>query len=47
LLIKDYLLNTNYSKKEIVTLTNTSDETVRRVNIGAIDKDDNLIYPLR
>lgn len=46
-LIKDYLLNTNYSKKEIVALTNTSDETVRRVNIGAIDKDDNLIYPLR
>lgn len=47
LLIKDYLLNTNYSKKEIVALTNTSDETVRRVNIGAIDKDDSLIYPLR
>lgn len=47
LLIKDYLLNTNYSKKEIVALTNTSDETVRRVNVGAIDKDDNLTYPLR
>lgn len=47
LLIKDYLLNTNYSKKEIVALTNTSDETVRRVNVGAIDKDDNLVYPLR
>jgi hypothetical protein len=41
------LLNTNYSKKEIVALTNTSDETVRRVNTGAIDKDDNLVYPLR
>lgn len=47
LLIKDYLLNTNYSKKEIVALTNTSDETVRRVNVGAIDKDNNLKYPLR
>lgn len=47
LLIKDYLLNTNYSKKEIVALTNTSDETVRRINVGAIDKDDNLTYPLR
>lgn len=47
LLIKDYLLNTNYSKKEIVSLTNTSDETVRRVNVGAIDRDDNLTYPLR
>lgn len=47
LLIKDYLLNTNYSKKEIVKLTNTSDETVRRINVGAVDKDENLIYPLR
>lgn len=47
LLIKDYLLNTDYSKKEIVKLTNTSDETVRRVNIGKIDKEDNLTYPLR
>ena len=47
LLIKDYLLNTNCSKKEIVKLTGTSDETVRRVNIGAVDKDDNLRYPLR
>ena len=47
LLIKDYLLNTTYSKKDIVKLTNTSDETVRRVNIGAVDKDENLKYPLR
>lgn len=47
ILIKDYLLNTNYSKKEIVNLTNSSDETVRRVNVGLIDKDDNLKYPLR
>lgn len=46
-LIKDYLLNTNYSKKEIVALTNTSDETVRRVNVGLVDKDNNLQYPLR
>lgn len=46
-LIKDYLLNTNLSKKEIIKLTNTSDETVRRVNIGAVDKDEDLIYPLR
>ena len=47
ILIKDYLLNTNYSKKEIVKLTNTSDETVRKVNIGLVDRDENLIYPLR
>lgn len=46
-LIKDYLLNTNLKYKEIVELTNTSDETVRRVNIGAVDKDDTLTYPLR
>ena len=45
--IKDYLLNTNYSKKEIVKLTQTSDETVRRVNNGLVDKDENLNYPLR
>ena len=46
-LIKDYLLNTNLLQKDIVKLTQTSDETVRRVNIGAVDKDENLIYPLR
>ena len=46
-LIKDYLLNTNLSKKEIVLLTGASDETVRRVNIGAVDKDNSLQYPLR
>lgn len=46
-LIKDYLLNTNMLQKDIVKLTNTSDETVRRVNIGLIDKDENLTYPLR
>jgi uncharacterized cupin superfamily protein len=40
-------LNTDLSKKEIVSLTNSSDETVRRVNIGSIDKDNNLKYPLR
>lgn len=45
--IKDYLLNTNLKYKDIVKLTQTSDETVRRVNIGAIDKDDTLTYPLR
>ena len=46
-IIKDYLLNTNLLQKDIVKLTQTSDETVRRVNVGAIDKDDNLTYPLR
>lgn len=46
-IIKDYLLNTNLLQKDIVKLTQTSDETVRRINIGAVDKDENLIYPLR
>lgn len=46
-LIKNYLLNTNLLQKEIAKLTQTSDETVHRVNIGVIDKDENLIYPLR
>lgn len=45
--IKNYLLNTNISKKEIAILTNTSDETVRRINVGLIDRDETLIYPLR
>lgn len=47
LLIKDYLLNTNLLYKDIVKLTHTSDETVRRVNTGAVDRDENLTYPLR
>ena len=46
-LIKDYLINTSLSKKEIVKLTNSSEETVRRINLGLAHKDDNLIYPLR
>lgn len=46
-LIKDYLLNTNLMYKDIVKLTQTSDETVRRVNIGAVDREDDLTYPLR
>ena len=45
--IKDLLLNSNYSKKEIMEITNCSDETVRRVNIGESFHDNNLNYPLR
>lgn len=45
--IKDLLLNSDYSKKEIAKITNASDETVRRVNIGQVFKDDTLSYPLR
>ena len=36
-----------FDSKEIVALTGTSDETVRRINIGAVDKDESLTYPLR
>ena len=45
--IKDLLLNSSLSKKEIAKITNSSDETVRRINIGETFKDNNLKYPLR
>ena len=45
--IKNLLLNTNYSKKEIMEITNCSDETVRRVNIGESFHEEKLNYPLR
>ena len=46
-LIKNYLLNTDYSKEKIAKLIGVSNETVRKINNGLIDKDDNLLYPLR
>lgn len=45
--IIDLLQNTNISKKDIVFLTNSSDETVRKINLGLVHKDNNLDYPLR
>ena len=45
--IKDLLINSNYSKKEIVEMTKSSDETVRRINLGISFYDDKLTYPLR
>lgn len=45
--IKDLLLNTEYSRKEISKITNASMETVRRVNVGESFKDPKLSYPLR
>ena len=45
--IKYLLLNTNYSKKEIMEIANCSDETVRRVNIGESFHEEKLNYPLR
>ena len=45
--VENYNVDAAILYKDIVKLTGTSDETVRRVNIGAIDKDENLKYPLR
>lgn len=46
-LVKNYLLNTDYNKEKIAKLIGVSNETVRRINNGSIDKDNNLLYPLR
>lgn len=45
--IKDLLLTTTYTNKEIAKIVNSSEETVRRINIGQTFKDNNLSYPLR
>lgn len=45
--IKDLLLNTKYTKQEIMKITNCSDETIRRINIGESFYNNNLNYPLR
>lgn len=44
--IKQLLLTTNYSNKEIAKMTNSSEETVRRIKIGATFKNEKLSYPL-
>lgn len=45
--IKNLLLDSNYSKKEIMNMTNSSRNTVDRINNGDTHKDNNLNYPLR
>lgn len=45
--IADLLINTNLAASEIAKICNASDETVRRVNIGATFKKSNVNYPLR
>lgn len=45
--IKDLLLNTDMTKAQIANLTGASLETVRRVQIGQVFKDDKLSYPLK
>ena len=45
--IKELLLTTNKSNKEIAKIVNSSEETVRRIKNGETFKDNNLSYPLR
>lgn len=45
--VKELLLTTNLSKKEIMQMVNVSDETIRCINLGKTHFDENLTYPLR
>lgn len=45
--VKELLLNTNLTYKEITKITGASDDTIRRIRIGECFKDANLNYPLR
>lgn len=45
--IKDYLLNSTKTIHEIAQLTNCSNETVKRINVGTTFYDNKLTYPLR
>lgn len=45
--IKKLLLTTKMTYAEICKMTNSSTETIRRINVGETFKDDKLSYPLR
>ena len=45
--VKELLLTTNSTYKEIRKLTTASEETIRRINKGLVFKDEKLSYPLR
>lgn len=45
--VKELLINTDLTYKEITKITGASDDTIRRIRIGECFKDANLIYPLR
>lgn len=45
--VKELLINTNLTYKEITNITGASDDTIRRIRIGECFKDANLNYPLR
>lgn len=44
--VKELLIN-NYSDNEIMSIVKVSQETIRRINLGLTNKDENLSYPLR
>ena len=44
--IKNLLMTTNYGNYEIAKITNSSEETVRRIKIGESFYDEKLSYPL-
>lgn len=44
--IKQLLLTTNKTNREIAKIVNSSEETVRRIKIGETFRDDTLSYPL-
>lgn len=45
--IKELLLNTDMTNAQIANLTGASSETVRRIKVGQVFKDDTLSYPLK
>lgn len=45
--VKDLLLNTSLTYKQIKEMVGVSNETIRCINIGKTHHDDNLKYPLR
>lgn len=45
--IKELLLNTDMTHAQIANLTGASLETIRRVKVGQVFRDDTLSYPLR
>lgn len=45
--VKELLMTTNSTYKEIRELTTASEETIRRINKGIVFKDEKLSYPLR
>lgn len=45
--IKNFLMTTDLSNKEIAQIVNASEETVRRIKIGECFRDEKLSYPLK